>query len=113
MGFYDVKNAKLCSIFEGQGLTHREPALDTDDFDRYVKSLVPLMVAGRDVLWVLGGRTESNIPKLKKIQTQNLLHFHPGVPPLLQHEADAAVRAFQEAARYREFAQSRTDVLLL
>eukprot|EP00959_Pyramimonas_sp_CCMP1952_P357249 7480592-Pyramimonas_sp.AAC.1 len=32
MGFYDVKNAKLCCVFEGQGLTHREPALDEQDF---------------------------------------------------------------------------------
>ena len=38
MGFYDVKNARLCGIFEGQGLTHREPAMDEADFERYVKS---------------------------------------------------------------------------
>ena len=37
-----------------------EPALDEQDFERYVKSLFPLMVAGRDVLWVLGGRTDTN-----------------------------------------------------
>jgi hypothetical protein len=59
-GFYDAKNARLCHVFEGQGLTHREPALDEQDFERYVKSLFPLMVAGRDVLWVLGGRTDTN-----------------------------------------------------
>ena len=58
--FYDAKNARLCHVFEGQGLTHREPALDEQDFERYVKSLFPLMVAGRDVLWVLGGRTDTN-----------------------------------------------------
>ena len=28
MGFYDVKNARLCTVFEGMGLTHREPGLD-------------------------------------------------------------------------------------
>ena len=67
MGFYDVKNARLCSVFEGQGLTHREPVLDEDDFDRYLHSLEPLMQAGRDVLWVLSGRTEANRAKLKRI----------------------------------------------
>ena len=66
MGFYDIKNARLCSIFEGQGLTHREPALDEEDFERYVKSIFPLMVAARDVLWVLVGRTDTNRSKVKK-----------------------------------------------
>ena len=55
MGFYDVKNSRLCNILEGQGLTHREPALDEADFERYVKSILPLMAMGRDVLWVMGG----------------------------------------------------------
>ena len=79
-GFYDAKNARLCSCIglriwlvpyamsndcmkrsmSGQGLTHREPALDEDDFERYVKSRFPLMLPGRDVLWVLGGRTDTN-----------------------------------------------------
>ena len=63
--------SKLCKVFEGQGLTHREPALDEKDFERYVKSLSPLMVAGRDVLWVLGGRTETNRPKLKRVLVRN------------------------------------------
>ena len=52
--YYDVKNARLCQVFEGQGLTHREPALDEQDFERYVKSILPLMLPQRDVLWVLG-----------------------------------------------------------
>ena len=55
MGFYDVKNSRLCNVFEGQGLTHREPAVDEADFERYVKSILPLMAMGRDVLWVMGG----------------------------------------------------------
>jgi hypothetical protein len=69
----------LCTTFEGNGLTHREPALDEVDFDRYVKSFSPLVQDGRDVLWVLGGRTESNVPKIKKILTQanfNFQSFH-------------------------------------
>ena len=53
MGFYDVKNAKLCNIYEGEGLTHREPLLDEDDFERYLHAVDPLLHPGRDVLWVL------------------------------------------------------------
>ena len=49
MGFYDPKNARLCTTFEGHGLTHREPALGEVDFDRYVRSFSPL--AHRDVMW--------------------------------------------------------------
>ena len=41
--------------------------LDEHDFERFVISLEPLMVPGRDVLWVLGGRTETNRLKLKRI----------------------------------------------
>ena len=67
MGFYDVKNARLCSIFEGEGLTHREPVLDPDDVQRFLATVVPLMRAGRDLIWILAGRTESNVPKLKNI----------------------------------------------
>ena len=78
-GFLRSKNARLCTTFEGNGLTHREPALDESDFERYVKSFSPLVQAGRDVLWVLGGRTESNVGKMKKILTQanfNFQSFH-------------------------------------
>ena len=75
MGFYDVKNAKLCTVFEGQGLTHREPALDEADFERYVMSLEPLMASGRDVLWVLGGRTDTHITKLKRILAKTLMQM--------------------------------------
>ena len=75
MGFYDVKNARLCNVWEGQGLTHTEPALDDEDFERYVKSFVPLMLPARDVLWVLGGRTEANRMKLQRILARNGLTF--------------------------------------
>ena len=58
MALYDVKNAKLCKIFEGECLTHREPLLDETDFDRFVQTVEPLMQPGRDILWVLAGRTD-------------------------------------------------------
>ena len=71
MGFYDVKNARVCNVYEGQGLTHREPAFDEEDFTRYLKSLDPLMVAGRDVLFVLTGRSTTGVPKVQKVLAAN------------------------------------------
>jgi hypothetical protein len=58
-----------------RGLTHREPLLDEVDFERFVATVDPLLKAGRDVAWVLAGRTESNLPKIKKI----LLRFKMNV----------------------------------
>ena len=75
MGFYDPTSVRLCTTFEGNGLTHREPALGELDFDRYVKSFSPLVQDGRDVLWVLDGRTESSVAKIKKIPTQANFNF--------------------------------------
>ncbi len=49
------------------GLTHREPLLDEVDFERFVATVDPLMKAGRDVLWVLAGRTDSNLAKVKHL----------------------------------------------
>ncbi len=40
--------------------------LDEADFLRFVSTVEPLMKAGRDVMWVLVGRTESNLPRVKK-----------------------------------------------
>ncbi len=37
------------------------------DFERFVATVEPLMHAGRDVLWVLVGRTDSNLPRVKTI----------------------------------------------
>ena len=49
------------------GLTHREPLIEETDFTRFVSTVEPLMRGGRDVMWVLAGRTESNLPKIKKV----------------------------------------------
>ena len=49
------------------GLTHREPLLDEKDFERFMATIEPLLQPRRDVVWVMAGRTESNIPKLKRI----------------------------------------------
>ena len=75
MGFYDVKNAKLCNIYDGEGLTHREPLIDEADFERFLNAVEPLLCPGRDVVWVLAGRTDSNLPKLKKIIGKFKLHL--------------------------------------
>ena len=48
------------------GLTHREPILDETDFEKFVETATPLLQPGRDVLWVLAGRTDSNVSKIKK-----------------------------------------------
>jgi hypothetical protein len=53
--------------------------LDEADFDRFVATVDPLLKPGRDVLWVLAGRTESNHPKLRKILAKyrlNVTVFH-------------------------------------
>ena len=65
MGFYDVKNARLCSTFEGEGIMHREPILDADDVERFLATVVPFMRPERDLIWILAGRMESNLTKLK------------------------------------------------
>ena len=57
----------MCNVFEGEGLLHREPILDQADLERFLATVVPLMRSGRDLIWVLAGRTESNLGKLRKI----------------------------------------------
>ena len=58
-----------------RGLTHREPLVDEGDFERFVQTVAPLLQPGRDVMWALVGRTESNAPKMKKILRQYGLKF--------------------------------------
>ena len=67
MAFYDVKNARLCNVFQGEGLTHREPLVDEKDFEKFTATVDGLLKAGRDCFWVLIGRVESNEAKIAKI----------------------------------------------
>ena len=109
MGFYDVKNARLCNVFEGQPLTHREPALDEADLERYLKSLAPLMVGGRDVLWVLTGRTEANVPKIKRLLGKQNFVFQ-------QYHLCYNIKQMQQYGhfkRQRGFANSRSHEVML
>ena len=39
------------------GLTHREPLVDEEDLERFVKTVEPLMQRVRDALWILLGRS--------------------------------------------------------
>ena len=94
------------------GLTHREPLLDEPDFERFVQAIEPLMKAGRDVLWVLAGRTESNIPKLKKGVGQVQDEQSSGVP-VLQRDPHAAVRLLAEAAGPCKFEEPGASLLCL
>jgi hypothetical protein len=57
------------------GLTHREPLLDETDFERFVAAVEPLMHAGRDVLWVPAGRTDSSLPKVKTILAKHKMNI--------------------------------------
>ena len=57
-------------------LRYREPLVDEKDFDRFVSTVGPLMRPGRDVLWVLCGRTLSNHQKLKKMDKHRLTAEH-------------------------------------
>ena len=47
--------------------------LDVEDFERFVETVEPLLKPARDVMWVLTGRIESNVPKVKKILTKHKL----------------------------------------
>ena len=49
--------------------------MDEDDFDRFVETCEPLMKPSRDVMWVLVGRTDTNLEKVKRILRQHNLHF--------------------------------------
>ena len=67
MAVYDVKNAKLCRVFEDKdNLLTKEPALDETDFERFATTVHPLLEAGRDIFWVFAGRAPSNVPKIRK-----------------------------------------------
>ena len=92
------------------GLTHREPLLDEPDFERFVQKIEPLMKAGRDVLWVLAGRMESNISQAEKGVGQVQDEQSSGVP-LLRRDPNAAVRLLAEAAGPCEFEEPGASLL--
>ena len=62
----------LAPVTPREGLTHREPTIDEEDFRRFVEALEPLMCAGRDVSWALAGRTQANVDKVLKILRKGL-----------------------------------------
>ena len=54
-------------LYDGDNLTHREPLVDTVDLERVVNLAESMMQPVRDVMWILAGRTDSNLPKIKKL----------------------------------------------
>lgn len=56
-------------------LTAREPLVNEVQFERFVKTSTQLMSPGRDIMWVLCGRAESNVGKIKKILTAHNLKW--------------------------------------
>ena len=76
MGFYDVKNAHLVEVYEGEALTQREPLLDEDKFKIFLNIMHGLMKEGEDVCWILCGRAEQNYEKItKELRVQAGLRF--------------------------------------
>ena len=66
MGFYDIKNAGLCNIFEGEALTQREPLLDETKFKGFVTLMNSVMKDNSDLCWVMLGKAEQNFDKVMK-----------------------------------------------
>ena len=81
-GLLRREETRLC-----EGLTDRAPVLGPDEVERFLAMVVPFVRPGRGVIWILAGRTESNVPDLKErlkrwrhVATRDLL-------PLLQPQA--------------------------
>ena len=56
-----------------QNLTDAAPCMGfepEDDFERCLNAVDPLLHPDRDVVWVLCGRTESNINELRQVRLQ-------------------------------------------
>ena len=72
MAFYDVKNARLTDRKAGQEhTTVREPLIDMDKFSAFCAIVHSLLKAGQgDVVWILAGKTDSNMQKIRKKITE-------------------------------------------
>ena len=66
IGIYDVKNAKLAEVYEGQSLFQREPHLDETDFTNFLAAWSQLAKANVDLLWVLCGRHQTSLDAVRK-----------------------------------------------
>ena len=58
------------------GLLQREPLLDSDDL-HLPATVIPTSIVkpGRDSIWIMAGRTESNVPKVKKLLAKYHIHY--------------------------------------
>lgn len=66
IGIYDIKNAKLAEVYEGQSVFQREPHLDETDFKNFVTAWSNLAKPGIDLLWVCCGRHQSSVDAVRK-----------------------------------------------
>ena len=57
-GIYDVKNARISEIYEGNSIFQKQPPLDVEDFETFSEVMHNLMKDGCDVYWILCGRYE-------------------------------------------------------
>ena len=71
-GFYDVKNARLTDRKAGhEHATVREPLIDMIKFSAFCAIVHSLLKAGQgDVVWILAGKTDSNMQKIRKKITE-------------------------------------------
>ena len=72
MGFFDVKNAKLVQRKEGISIIQREPLVDEDQFETVCKIANTLMKPGRDMVWVLTGKSSLADQKIKKYESDRM-----------------------------------------
>ena len=79
MAFYDVKNAKIMDRRGHEHATQREPLVDMGKFTAFCAIANSLLKAGQgDVVWILAGKTDSNIDKISKTRDarQLTLYLH-------------------------------------
>ena len=104
MGYYDVKNAKLCKQYENENWWHREPLVDETDLDRFIGAVEPLMEPGRDCVWLSCGRVESNLPKIRKL----LSKFGLKVTPFQLNYSRSQMENYGHPSRKRGLANCRS-----
>ena len=61
IGIYDVKNATLADVYEGQTVFQREPFLDQTDFTAFTAAWGNLAKPSADLYWILCGRHQSSL----------------------------------------------------
>lgn len=66
VGIYDVKNATLADVYEGQTVFQREPFLDQTDFTAFTAAWGNLAKPSVDLYWIACGRHQSSLDFAKQ-----------------------------------------------